>query len=178
MQLREILKNRRSCRSFKKQELSTEQIDYLKRAIFASPISFSETDDMLISVITDSKVLSRLSEDASLTDFTTKEQYDPFYGVPLVIFVSTSNPSPDHIEYANAGVIMENVHLASIDLGLGSVFVWSALRKIRTNNDLLKLIQLPEDHKLLLGIAVGHPSEVVAASTEWKSENDLKFVEI
>ncbi|MBR6039991.1 MAG: nitroreductase family protein [Clostridia bacterium] len=63
------------------------------------------------------------------------------------------------IEWANVTSVVNQMHLAATDLGLGSVYMWGALESMRMIPELdhTGLLQLPEDFEPLIALAVGYP---------------------
>ena len=55
--------------------------------------------------------------------------------------------------------VVNQMHLAATDLGLGSVYMWGALESMRMIPELdhAELLQLPEDFEPLIALAVGYP---------------------
>ena len=85
--------------------------------------------------------------------------YDPFYHAAAVIFVSHRRQDLEpHIEWCNAASVTLAMHLATVEMGLGSCFMWFALDSMRRMPQLdhTDLLGLPENFEPLLGLAVGH----------------------
>ena len=85
--------------------------------------------------------------------------YDPFYHAAAVIFISHRKQDLEpHIEWCNVASVTLAMHLATVELGLGSCFMWFALDSMRRIPELdhSNLLNLPEDFEPLLGLAVGH----------------------
>ena len=81
---------------------------------------------------------------------------DPTYGAPTVIFMSATGPSDDQIEFCNVACAIENMTLAATSLGLGSVYLWGFLKKLRKHPEVIEKLQLPEGYVLLSAFGVGH----------------------
>ena len=75
------------------------------------------------------------------------------------MIVSTTDLSEDHIEYANAACIIENILLQAAALGLGSTYIWGCLRKLKKNHELIERLDLPENSTILSAAAIGYPKE-------------------
>ena len=89
-----------------------------------------------------------------------------FYGAPTVIFVSHRKQDlQPGIEWANVTSVVNQMHLAATDLGLGSVYMWGALESMRMIPELdhTELLQLPEDFEPLIALAVGYPAKELEA---------------
>ena len=103
--------------------------------------------------------------------FTRKDgsHMDPLYGASTIIFFSAADISEDHIEYANAGCVIENMCLAATALGLGSCYIWGCLRKLRRHPELIQKLQLPDGFEILSAFVCGHTDMEKQA----KPEQDL-----
>ena len=74
----------------------------------------------------------------------------------MIIF-SATDISDDHIEYCNAGCVIENMCLAAADLGLGSCYIWGALKKLRNRPEVVAKLNLPEGYEILSAFVCGYP---------------------
>lgn len=174
-----LLEHRRSCRHFAPKELDEETINKLLLAANGAPVGSNRAEDIHITVVNDHAVIDDLSlamkrrrEDTETMAFITEKvrggdsfqsrKFDPFYGAPLVFFVShrrqTVQPG---IEFANVMSVAMAMHLEATELGLGSVFIWGALEAMRMypEYDRTSELLLPQGFEPLLGLSVGYPAE-------------------
>lgn len=172
----DLLKHRHSVRRFTDAPVPREVLDNILRAANAAPVGSNLYRDVHLTVVQDREVLSRLTEAAqhrlkdrdimraitsSISDreATPRNQYNPFYGAPVVIFVShrkqTLQPG---IEYCNVASLVQTMHLAAAAQGLGSVYMWGCLEAMRVypQYDNSALLNLPPDFEPLLGLAIGY----------------------
>ena len=77
------------------------------------------------------------------------------YGAPTVIYVSCKNEDEEIIKGCNAGVVMENMLLEAADLGLGAVYLFGVSQVLFANEEITKLLQIPEGFRTVSAIAVG-----------------------
>lgn len=184
----ELLTKRHSVRKFTEEPVSDEAIEQILRAANAAPVGSNLYQDLHLTVVRDREVLYRFAEAAryrmkdraTMREITKtipgqenlKKDFDPFYGAPVVIFVShrrqTLQPG---IEYSNVASIVQTMHLAATALGLGSVFMWGSMEAMRIypQFDRTDLLNLPDNFEPLLGIAIGHAAQekpVRSLSTE------------
>ncbi len=172
----ELLKKRRSCRRFSEKELDDETIKDLLLAANGAPVGSNLNEDIHITVVRDRAVLDELAiamkrrreDKAALRRITEKVRdgnaapekgFDPFYGAPVVIFVSHRiQELQPGIEFSNVMSVAMMMHLEATELGLGSVFMWGSLEAMRMypEYDRSAALQLPEDFRPLLGLAVGY----------------------
>ena len=71
-------------------------------------------------------------------------------------------PSDDQIEYCNVACAIENMTLCATSLGLGSVYLWGFLKKLRKHPEVVAVLGLPEGYTVLSALAVGPAPEPVA----------------
>ena len=181
MEFTDVLKYRKSVRKFTDEKLSQEELRQLVSAANQAPVGSACYNDVHLTVVQDQNILEKLSEAsvkraenrALMQQIAGKisqmppagKKFNPFYNAPAVIFIShrkqTLQPG---IEYANAACVAQTIHLAAVNLGLGSVLIWGVLEAMREIPELdhTDLLQLPPDFVPLMGVAVGHSSAVPA----------------
>lgn len=187
MDMQSVFELRQSTRSFASEQLSEEQIGRLLYAAERTPVGSAMYQDIHLTVVQDQSVLLQLCA-AAWERFSSREKMkeiageaaertpddEPaqkpnlFYGAPTVIFVSHRKQSlQPGIEWANVAGIVNQMHLAAIDMGLGSCYMWGALESMRMlpHLDNTHLLQLPADFEPLIALAVGYPKEPLSAPT-------------
>ena len=172
----ELLCARNSCRKYTGEKLSREDLEKILLAANAAPIGSNRTEDIHLTVVEDRAVLDKLAEcmqrrrqdKAAMQNITEKikdenakpqKNFDPFYGAPVVIFISHRKQEiQPGIEYCNVATVAMAMHLAATELGLGSVFMWGSLEAMRMypEYDNTAVLELPENFEPLLGVAIGH----------------------
>jgi nitroreductase len=175
----ELLKRRKSTRKFTGEQLSQDHLSALLLAANAAPVGSNLYKDIHLTVVQNRAVLDKLSEAtakrfedrAKLREIMgdmkpdpdieqPKGRFDPFYGAPTVIFASHRRQDiQPGIEFSNVACVVYSMHLAAVELGLGSVLMWGVLESMREIPELdnSQALNLPENFAPLLGIAVGHP---------------------
>jgi nitroreductase len=176
----ELLKHRASTRKFLEDQITEKELSLILLAAKGAPIGSNRYGDIHLSVVRNREILDKLSQAALKRSENKKRMLEiagdtvleegakkslsssgPFYGAPTVIFVSHRNQTVQPgIEYANAACVVLSMHLAAVELGLGSVFMWHALESMREIPELdnSSLLNLPEGFSPLLGIALGYPA--------------------
>lgn len=178
MEFYDVLKRRKSIRRFKEEQLTEEDLKKLLEAAEYAPVGSNRRQDIHLTIVRDPAILCKLSEAtwkraenkrlmkeiAGTVQISWEQKhFDPFYGAPLVIFISHRRQSlQPGIEYANAACVAETLHLAAGSLRLGSVMIWGALEAMREipSLDHTDLLELPEDFQPVMGLAVGYPQEI------------------
>ena len=176
MDFDEVLRKRRSTRTYLDEPLKAEEIDAVLLAGANAPIGSNLIRDVHLTVLTDKAVMSLLCDAADLRH-SDQEYYQkvageiiaagkerphnkPFYGAPAVIIVSHRRQDlQPGIEYANVTSVVHTMHLAATSLGLGSVYVWGILEAMRLNPELdrTSALGLPPDFEPLMGLMLGRP---------------------
>lgn len=198
MEFNSILALRQSTRGFTSEQLTGEQLDALLQAANRAPVGSAMYQDIHLAVVQDQALLLQLCQ-AAWERFSSREKMkeiageaaertpddEPakkpnlFYGAPTVIFVSHRKQSVQPgIEWANVAGIVNQMHLAAIDMGLGSCYMWGALESMRMlpHLDNTHLLRLPEDFEPLIALAVGHPKEPLSAPTYSHKPIELQYL--
>ncbi len=174
----ELIKRRTSSRKFTEEPLTDKELNRILEAGMRAPVGSNRYKDLHLTVVQDKKLLQKLAEAAVIRRSNTEEMakiinnvsnadeileqanaYDPFYHAAAVIFVSNRKQDLEpHIEWCNVASVTLSMHLATVEMGLGSCFMWFALDSMgrRPGLDHTNLLRLPEDYEPLLGLAVGH----------------------
>ena len=80
-----------------------------------------------------------------------------YYNAPVVFYLS----GPDAFKWSavDAGIAVQNMHLAAADLGLGSVILgcMEATLNGEKKAEYAKKLAFPEGHSYLIALAVGYP---------------------
>lgn len=177
MEFEKLLSMRQSTRKYLDKQISQEQIQYILNAANRSPVGSNLYDDIHITVVQNQEKLLYLCEAAwerfsskqkvediagdTLTDETAKKKRpNLFYGAPTVFFVSNRvQDKQPGIEFANVTTILNQMHLAATNLGLGSCYMWGALESMRMLPELdhTDVLEIPEGFEPLVALAVGYP---------------------
>jgi len=188
MEFFELLRHRKSVRKFTDKPIPEGELSKILLAANAAPIGSNQYKDIHLTVVQNRDVLDKLSKAAEKRwedkakmkqiigdmpmDGLEKKLYDPFYGAPVVVFISHRKQDiQPGIEYSNVACVAYSMHLAATDLGLGSVFMWGALESMREIPELdnTDILGLPDDFEPLIGIAIGY-SQNELSERELKSD--------
>jgi nitroreductase len=147
----EVIKGRRSVRSFTRKNVSEEMLRQVLQAGFCAP-SANNTRPWHVVVVRDPAIKTKLADTHIYSGFVS--------AAPVVLVVCGDRKvSPDYwIE--DCSVFSQNLLLAARGLGLATC--WVSVRQggsDRYENYVRKVLGLPEDLRVLNLIPLGHPAE-------------------
>ena len=165
-ELTRIIRDRRSVRKYKAEQLTEEQLQTLLECGFLAP-SGGNSQNWHVTVVQSADYLNRLSDanrDSILADKDLPQAIkDRFsgsghsvsFGAPTVFFISAKGSD------VNACFLAEHIVLTAESLGLGSCYLGGVMRFLNTDagRALREELEVPEGYELLFGIAVGTPDE-------------------
>ena len=141
----ENLKNRRSIRKYKPEQISDAQLDaILEAGLYAA--SGMNTQNTIMVAVRDKETRDQLSRMNASVMGTDK---DPFYGAPCVVVVLVEPERYTAVE--DGSLVMGNLMQAAYDSGVGSCWIHRARQMFESDEGkaLLKKWGLRED---LLGV--------------------------
>ena len=153
--MHENLKERRSIRKYKPEQVSDAHLDaILEAGLYAA--SGMNTQNSIMVAVRDKETrdqLSRMNADVMGTD------KDPFYGAPCVVVVLVEPERYTAVE--DGSLVMGNLMQAAYDIGVGSCWIHRARQMFESEEGkaLLRKWGLRED---LIGVAnciLGYPDE-------------------
>lgn len=173
MEFRELLTYRQSVRSFTGEAVSKEKIARLIEAAQHAPVGMHNNKGYLITVITRPSLLEMMKKTCQSMRCNGN---DPIYGAPLFILVSqTAEALPELVKY-DAACIIENMHLAAANEGLGSVYIHGMIFTIRQDKRWQKEAGLPGGVTPVCGLAVGY-SKIPVHPRETKDVFAVSYAE-
>lgn len=155
MEFDDVIKKRRSIRSYKDQEVSSELIEKLVDAARLAPTGMNCQPWKFI-VIKDKeklKEIKKLYEDARI-ELKIYPQDVSFIEKTCIILVCSSKEFP--WAKNDCFLAIENLILAATNLKLGSLCLGALMIKAK---ELAEMINMPESHELVLPIAIGYPGK-------------------
>lgn len=159
MELEKVLSLRRSVRSFTDEPITDEELHKLLAAAQTAPSAGGDYSKTHITVVRDPQILDQLRNACMTKSRKTGDMMDAFYGAQALILLSAADLSEDHIEYCNVACVIENILLQAVALGLGAVYIWGCLGKLRANAEALEKLALPEGYEILSAVAIGHATK-------------------
>jgi nitroreductase len=162
MSVLKVIEERKSTRGFKPDAVPEDKLELILKAGGEAPVGLAKYDLIHFTVIQDAAFLAGISDAA--TKGSEREGSDIYYGAKTVIVISAGQQPVPGLEYANAGAITQNFLLAATELGLGSVYVFGSVGGFAAAPELLKKAGIPEGFQVVSSVALGYPTEEVAAA--------------
>ena len=154
----EILKNRRSIRKYKPQQVSDEVLDQILEVGLYTPSGMNTQNTVMVAV-RDKETRDQLSR---MNAAVMGSSADPFYGAPCVIVVLAY---PERYTWLEDGaLVMGTLMNAAYEAGLGSCWIHRAQQMFDSaeGKELLRKWGLPENLKgvgnCILGFADEEPA--------------------
>ena len=152
--LLDILRQRRSIRTFQQRSVEPEKIELLKEAALRAPTSRGRNPWSFI-VVTDPAVLGELGR--------AKEHGAEFLsGAPLAIVVA-ADPQRCDVWIEDCSIAAFSLQLTAVSLGLGSCWAQIRLRQkgpdVSSEGFVKNLLGLPEGHAVCCVIGIGYSAE-------------------
>ncbi len=181
----EVLKRRRSVRSYTGEPVSDEQLKKLIDLAILAPTAMNLQPWRFI-VVTNKKVLSgvnarvkqimddqRVAEQMPMEDIAamiSAPGYNIFYGAPALIVITAQKGNQAAV--ADCQLAAENLFLAAEAMGLGTCYM-GFLFFGKEDPEVRKALHMPEGQDLMAACCVGHPkgdagpTQRRAAEVEW-----------
>lgn len=155
-----VLKERRSCRSYKAEQIKEEELNTILEAGTYAPTGMGAQSPIMI-VVQDQETIRKLSKmNAAVIG---KPDMDPFYGAPTVVIVLADKNRPTYI--CDGSLVMGNLMNAAEAIGLGSCWIHRAKEVFESEEgqELLKKWGIEGDYAGIGHCILGYPQEVAEA---------------
>lgn len=154
-ELLELIKTRRSIRRFKPEAPPQESLDLILEAGLYAP-SGRGTQNPIILQVTNPQLRSKLVTMNREIGGWEDENFDPFYGAPVILIVLGKKDMPTRVY--DGSLVMENLMLAAWSLGIGSCWIHRAKEEFETpwGKDLLKSLGITEEYEGIGHLALGY----------------------
>ena len=151
--MHELLKNRRSVRKYKPQQITDAELDaILEAGLYAA--SGKNSQKTVMVAVRDKQTRDQLSRmNAEILGTTS----DPFFGAPCVVVVLSDPERNTWLE--DGSLVMGNLMLAASEMGLGSCWIHRAQQAFDSpeGKELLRKWGLPEHLKGVGHCILGYP---------------------
>ena len=154
----EAIAKRKSTRAYKPTHISEEALSAILKAASAAPVAMAKYETLHITVIQSESVIGRINEMTAEMFFRrmgVKKNTD--FGARTLVLVSTmSTMLPPEMEFANVGIVIENMVLAATSLGIDSVILGGAPAIVAEDKEFAKELGIPDGFKPVLGALFGY----------------------
>lgn len=157
METMTTIRQRKSTRAYKSDQIPKDTLDLLLMAGCAAPVGKAQYDSLQLTVVQKEEILKEISQK---TAQLLKIDTNPLYNAPTLVIVSaTEKQLFPNIEYANAACVTENILLAATDNKIDSVFLWGPAVAINADPELKKILGIPEENKVICSAALGYATD-------------------
>ena len=171
----EAILTRKSTRAYKNERVSDEIIDKIIKAGCAAPVAMAKYDTLHITVIQNEQIIAKIN-DMTAEMFARKMgvKKNTDFGARTMLLVSgKSSMLPPEMEFANVGIVIENMIIAATSLGVDSVILGGAPSIIAQDESLVRSLGIPEGFSPVLGAFLGYATEEQGAKDHIISVNRI-----
>ncbi len=158
----QAMKDRRSVRAYKPEQISEEQLnDILEAGTWAATGMGAQSPKIV--VVQDAETIAQLSRmNAEIMGTKT----DPFYGAPTVLVVLADSERPTCVE--DGSLVMGNLMLAASTVGVGSCWIHRARQEFDSEEGkaLLRKWGISENYIGVAHCILGYPAEVAGGKAK------------
>lgn len=161
-----VLENRRSCRKFKSDMISEEDLSAIIKAGTYAASGMGKQSPIIIAV-KDKNLRDELSkENAKIAG--APEGFDPFYGAPVILIVLADKDVVTHVY--DGSLVMGNLMNAAESLGIGSIWIHRAKEEFESDlgKDILNKLGIEGNYEGIGHCALGYAEEPAKPATPRK----------
>ena len=149
----EIIRTRRSCRSYKPDQITDEQLNAVLEAGTYAPTSRGLQSPFIVAVQNDALKARLAKMNAEVMGVTT----NPYYDAPTYVLVFVPSDAPNGVQ--DASLVLENMMLAAHAQGLGSCWIHREKEMFATaeGKELMREWGLPEGLIGIGALSLGYP---------------------
>lgn len=165
-----IIKQRRSIRSFKDEQIKEEELQAVLEAGLYAPNAGDQA--WHFTVVQNKELLDKLNIAAKeaarqhgfehLKELGNNEKFNCLYGAPTLIIVSGNEQSPVPLD-ADCSAATQNLLLAAESIGLGSCWIFFVLLAFYSSQglELRRELKIPEGYKPYDSAVLGYKKDTV-----------------
>lgn len=156
----EIIRTRRSCRSYKAQQITDEQLNAVLEAGTFAPTSRGLQSPFIVAVQQPALLAQLTKMNAEVMGVTS----NPYYDAPTYVLVFVPVDAPNGVQ--DGSLVLENMMLAAHALGLGSCWIHREREMFATEEgkELMKQWGLPEGLMGVGALSLGYPEGELASA--------------
>lgn len=153
MSFLEIIRTRRSYRSYKTEQITDEQLNAVLEAGTFAPTSRGLQSPFIVAIQNEALKVRLTKMNAEIMGVTT----NPYYDAPTYVLVFVPAEAPNGIQ--DASLVLENMMLAAHAQGLGSCWIHREREMFATEEgkELMREWGLPEGLVGIGALALGYP---------------------
>jgi nitroreductase len=164
--------SRKSTRAYKNEQISEENLQMIIKAGCAAPIGMARYDTLHITVIQNEELLTKIFDEAEEVMFKQIGlRKNMNFGAKTMILISSLPAYREGIEYAHAGLVIENMVIAATSLGIDSVVLGGPISAIADSESLKADMGIPEGFAPLLAVSFGYALEDAPAKEHTITDN-------
>ena len=150
----EIIRTRRSYRSYQPEQITDEQLNAVLEAGTYAPTSRGLQSPFIVAIQNEDLKARLAKMNAEIMGVTT----NPYYDAPTYVLVFVPSDAPNGIQ--DASLVMENMMLAAHAQGLGSCWIHREREMFATEEgkELMQQWGLPEGLVGIAALALGYPN--------------------
>ena len=154
-----VLETRRSCRNFKPDMVSEDDLKAIVRAGTYAATGMGKQSPIIIAV-TDKTMRDEISE-ANRKIGGWDEGFDPFYGAPVILIVLAKKDIPTHVY--DGSLVMGNLMNAAESLGVNSIWIHRAKEEFESDfgKNILAKLGISDEYEGIGHCALGYATEPV-----------------
>ena len=170
-ELIEIIKTRRSCRKYKKEQISDEALNMILEAGSYAPSSRGKQSPYIVAVQNEEQKKQLADMNARIMG----ADFNPYYDAPTYVLVLTSPVTNNPIQ--DGSCVLENMMIAAHALGLASCWIHREYEMFETEEGktLLEAWGLPQDLRGIGALALGYPADE-ASSAKPRKEGYFRII--
>ena len=152
-----VLESRRSCRNFKPDMIKDEELKAILKAGTYAATGMGKQSPIIIAV-TDKKLRDELMV-ANRKVANWGEDYDPFYGAPVILIVLAKKDVPTYVY--DGSLVLGNLMNAAESLGVASIWIHRAKEEFESDfgTNILKKLGIPDEYEGIGHCALGYAAE-------------------
>ena len=163
-----VLETRRSCRNFRPDMVKDEDLKAIIRAGTYAATGMGRQSPIIIAV-TDKTLRDEISQQNRMIG-GWNEDFDPFYGAPVILIVLAKKEVPTHVY--DGALVMGNLMNAAESLGVASIWIHRAKEEFESDfgKDLLKKLGIGDEYEGIGHCALGYAAEPAKAPAPRKED--------
>lgn len=150
------LKERRSCRSFKPEQITDEELQSVLEAGTYAPTGMNKQDPWIVAV-QDRVIIKKLVE---MNAAVMGKEGNPYYDAPTIVLVFASRPEVWENGVADASLVLGNMMNAAHSIGLASCWINRERQMFDTEEgrQLMATFGLPDGLMGVGALSLGYPA--------------------